>query len=130
MLEAGINYGRTFGKHTVGALFLYQQSQKNYTDTKNTLSVKALPYRHQGIAGRITYNFDNRYFIEGNFGYNGSENFSPNHRFGFFPAGAIGWLLSEEPFFEPLKDIFDMVKFKASYGIVGNDKIGGNRRLI
>lgn len=129
-LEAGINYGRTFGKHTVGALFLYQQSQKNYTDTKNTLSEKALPYRHQGIAGRITYNFDNRYFIEGNFGYNGSENFSPNHRFGFFPAGAIGWLLSEEPFFEPLKDIFDMVKFKASYGIVGNDKIGGNRRFI
>ena len=128
--EAVLNYARTFGKHTVGALFLYQQSQKNITSSVETNSEKARPYRHQGIAGRITYNFDNRYFIEGNFGYNGSENFSPKHRFGFFPAGAIGWVLSEEKFFAPLRDVFDLVKFKASYGIVGNDQIGGNRRFI
>ena len=128
--EAALNYARTFGRHSVGALFLYQQSQKNITNSSETNSEKALPYRHQGIAGRITYNYDNRYFIEGNFGYNGSENFSPRHRFGFFPAGAVGWVLSEEKFFAPLRDVLDLVKFKASYGIVGNDQIGGDRRFI
>lgn len=84
----------------------------------------ALPYRHQGIAGRITYSYDNRYFIEGNFGYNGSENFSPGKRFGFFPSVAAGYVISNEKFFEPVRGVIDLLKIKASYGIVGNDKIG------
>ena len=96
--EAAVNWMRTFGKHDVSAMFLFQQSQKNNVGSKNSngeeLSELALPYRHQGIAGRITYNYDNRYFIEGNFGYNGSENFSPNHRFGFFPST---WSSSKPP---------------------------------
>ncbi len=129
-LEASINYARTFGRHSVGALFLYQHSQKNITDTTESDSDLLLPYRNQGIAGRITYDFDNRYFIEANFGYNGSENFSPKKRFGFFPSVAVGWAISEEKFFEPAKDIIDHLKFKASYGLVGNDQIGGNRRFI
>ena len=129
-LEASINYARTFGRHSVGALFLYQHSQKNITDTTESDSDLLLPYRNQGIAGRITYDFDNRYFIEANFGYNGSENFSPKKRFGFFPSVAIGWAISEEKFFEPAKDVIDHLKFKASYGLVGNDQIGGNRRFI
>lgn len=99
--EAVANWARTFGKHDLSAMFLFQQSQKNYVGENANNSEKALPYRHQGIAGRITYNYDNRYFVEGNFGYNGSENFSPNHRFGFFPSIAVGYVVSNEKFFEP-----------------------------
>ena len=126
--EAVLNYARTFGKHTVGALFLYQQSQKNITSSVETNSEKALPYRHQGIAGRITYNFDNRYFIEGNFGYNGSENFAPEKRFGFFPSGSIGYVISEEAFMKKQK-VVDYLKLRASIGLVGNDNISDNRFL-
>ncbi|MBQ7855888.1 MAG: TonB-dependent receptor [Alistipes sp.] len=129
-LEGSINYARTFGRHSVGALFLYQHSQKNYVNSGESDPDKFLPYRNQGIAGRLTYDFDNRYFVEANFGYNGSENFSPGNRFGFFPSVAVGWALSEEKFFEPAKDVIDMLKFKASYGLVGNDQIGGGRRFI
>lgn len=124
------NWARTFGKHDLSAMFLFQQSQKNYVGESANNSEKALPYRHQGIAGRITYNYDNRYFVEGNFGYNGSENFSPNHRFGFFPSIAVGYVVSNEKFFAPIRDVVSMVKLKASYGLVGNDQIGGDRRFI
>ncbi len=129
-LEATANWIRTFGKHDLSAMFLFQQSQKNYVGSSANNSEKALPYRHQGIAGRITYSYDNRYFIEGNFGYNGSENFAPKHRFGFFPSVAVGYVLSNEKFFEPVRDIVSMFKIKGSYGIVGNDQIGGSRRFI
>lgn len=123
-LEASVNWARTFGKHDLSALFLYQQSQRNDVGIDTSQPELALPYRHQGIAGRITYNYDNRYFIEGNFGYNGSENFSPGKRFGFFPSIAAGYVISNEEFFKPLLNVVDLVKIKASYGIVGNDKIG------
>ena len=83
-----------------------------------------------GSAGRLTYSFDDRYFIEGNVGYNGSENFSPGKRFGVFPAFALGWMVSNEKFFQPVTHIIDMLKLKGSYGIVGNDQIGGGRRFI
>ena len=127
-LEATANWARSFGRHDLSAMFLYQQSQKNNVGVDN--SEKALPYRHQGIAGRITYSYDDRYFIEGNFGYNGSENFSPKHRFGFFPSVAVGYVVSNEKFFEPIRKVVNMVKLKASYGTVGNDQIGGSRRFI
>lgn len=127
-LEATLNYARQFGKHNVTGLFLYQQSQKNLNGVSS--SEAALPYRHQGIAGRVTYDYDYRYFIEGNFGYNGSENFSPGHRFGFFPSVAAGWLVSNEKFFAPLVNYIDVLKLKASYGKVGDDQIGGDRRFI
>lgn len=123
-LEASVNWTRTFGKHDLSALFLYQQSQRNDVGIDTSQPELALPYRHQGIAGRITYNYDNRYFIEGNFGYNGSENFSPGKRFGFFPSVAAGYVLSNEKFFEPLRGVVDLLKIKASYGVVGNDRIG------
>lgn len=123
-LEASVNWARTFGKHDLSALFLYQQSQRNDVGIDTSQPELALPYRHQGIAGRITYSYDNRYFIEGNFGYNGSENFSPGKRFGFFPSVAAGYVISNEEFFKPLLNVVDLVKIKASYGIVGNDKIG------
>ena len=82
-----------------------------------------------GIAGRATYSYMNRYFAEFNFGYNGSENFSPGHRFGFFPSGAIGYIISNEQFWEPLQNAVSLLKIKASIGKVGNDQIGGNRRF-
>lgn len=123
-LEASVNWARSFGKHDLSALFLYQQSQRNDVGIDKSEPELALPYRHQGIAGRITYSYDNRYFIEGNFGYNGSENFSPGKRFGFFPSVAAGYVISNEKFFEPLRGVIDLLKIKASYGIVGNDKIG------
>ena len=72
-LEASVNWARSFGKHDLSALFLYQQSQRNDVGIDKSEPELALPYRHQGIAGRITYSYDNRYFIEGNFGYNGSR---------------------------------------------------------
>ena len=123
-LEASVNWARSFGKHDLSALFLYQQSQRNDVGINKSQPELALPYRHQGIAGRITYSYDNRYFIEGNFGYNGSENFSPGKRFGFFPSVAAGYVISNEKFFEPVRGVIDLLKIKASYGIVGNDKIG------
>lgn len=129
-LEAIANWSRSFGRHDLSAMFLYQQSQKNYVGDKAKDSEAALPYRHQGIAGRITYSYDNRYFIEGNFGYNGSENFSPKHRFGFFPSVAVGYAVSNEKFFEPIRKVVSLLKLKGSYGIVGNDQIGGSRRFI
>lgn len=127
-LEASLTYDRVFGKHRVGALFLYNQKKKTYTASGNMLS--SLPYKNMGIAGRLTYSFDDRYFIEGNVGYNGSENFSPGKRFGVFPAFALGWMVSNEKFFQPVTHIIDMLKLKGSYGIVGNDQIGGGRRFI
>ena len=126
-LEGRINYDRLFGKHRVGALFLY--NQRNYQVAAGS-SIDALPYRDQGLAGRVTYSYDDRYFIEGNFGYNGSENFASGNRFGFFPAGAIGWIVSNEKFMGGVTHIIDMLKLKGSYGIVGNDDIGGARRWV
>ena len=129
-LEASANYLRSFGKHNVSGLLLYQQSQKNYIGNSATDSQAALPYRHQGLAFRATYNYASRYFIEFNAGYNGSENFSPGHRFGFFPSVAAGWMLSNEKFWQQVSGVIDEFKIKGSYGLVGNDQIGGNRRFI
>ena len=127
-LETSLTYNRDFGKHSVGALFLFNLKSKK--DVQAADINKSIPYRTQGIAGRLTYGYDNRYFIEGNFGYNGSENFSPGKRFGFFPSIAAGWMVSEEKFFEPLERVVNKLKLRASYGSVGNDNIGGNRRFI
>ena len=128
-VEASLNYDRVFAeKHRVGALFLY--NHKVHTRTQEADKFKSLPYKNQGIAGRVTYAFNDRYFGEFNMGYNGSENFARGHRFGFFPAGAIGWMISNEKWFAPLTHVIDVLKLKGSYGKVGNDDIGGSRRWI
>jgi TonB-linked SusC/RagA family outer membrane protein len=129
-LEASANYAQKFGKHNVTAMVLFQESSLNYVGSSATTSNAALPYRNQGLAGRLTYDFDSRYFFEFNIGYNGSENFSPGHRFGVFPAFAGGWLVSEEKFWGGMKNVVDMLKLKTSWGKVGNDNIGGSRRFI
>ena len=119
-LELAVNYDRTFGgKHSVSGMLLAQRSNYDKGDK--------LPYRNQGIAGRAAYTFDNRYVAEFNFGYNGSENFAPGKRYGFFPSGAIGWVISEEPFMAPVRNVITNLKIRASYGQTGNASLSGRR---
>ncbi|MGV3547522.1 MAG: SusC/RagA family TonB-linked outer membrane protein [Pedobacter sp.] len=120
--ESAVNYNRAFGKHAVTGLMLYNQND-NITPFAGNLTL-SIPYRMHGIASRATYAYDNKYFFELNVGYNGSENFAPNRRYGFFPAIGVGWLLSNEKFFEKLKNTFQMVKFRYSDGIVGSGGSG------
>ena len=128
-LEGSINYDKVLDeRHRFGALMLYNQKQTNYLNAGD--GIGSLPYRTQGVAGRVTYSLDDKYFAEFNMGYNGSENFARGQRFGFFPAGAIGYLISNEEFWAPFADVVDVLKFKLSYGLVGNDQIGGGRRFI
>ncbi len=126
-MEASVNYNRLFGSHRLGAMLLYNHSIKR--TTLGGSATTSLPYKNQGIAGRVTYSFRDRYFAEVNVGYNGSENFAPGHRFGFFPAFSAGYMISEEDFWAPIKNTVNMFKFKGSYGKVGNDQIGGDRWL-
>ena len=118
-LEFSLGYNRTFGKHAIDALALY--NQRSYDDGG------IQPKRSQGIAGRLSYTFDRRYVGEFNFGYNGSENFAKGHRFGFFPSLALGWIVSEEKFMSRCSSWLTLLKLKGSMGLVGNDNIGGRR---
>lgn len=121
-LEGMLSYNRVFAeKHDVNAMFLY--NQKDYDKGE------ALPYRSQGIAGRLSYTYDSRYIAELNFGYNGSENFAPGKRFGFFPAVAVGWIVSQEKFMQPLSDVISNLKLRVTWGKAGNSSIGGDRRF-
>lgn len=127
-LEGAAEYTRNFDKHGVNALLVYTMQSKK-TGIADNLQL-SLPGRNMGLAGRAAYNYDGRYFGEFVFGYNGSERFSKNNRWGFFPSVAGGWMLSKESFFEPLTTVFDQFKFKASYGLTGQDQIGdGNDRF-
>lgn len=122
-LETALQYDRTFNdKHSVGGLLVYTMKTSKIGNASDL--VQSLPYRNIGLAGRFTYGYDSRYFIEGNFGYNGSERFSKKHRFGFFPSIGLAWMVSNEQFFSSLNNIFSQLKLKATYGLVGNDAIG------
>ena len=126
--EGSINYERQFAyDHRVSAMVLY--SMRNLTYTHPASYIAAFPYKSMGVAARATYSYKDRYFIEYNMGYNGSENFAPGHRFGFFPAVAVGYMISNEDWWDGIKDVVNTLKFKASYGKVGNDQIGGSRRF-
>ena len=120
--QAKIDYARTFGKHDVGATIVYMQKERNM-NISDEQEYAALPYRQQGLAGRVTYGFDKRYLFEANFGYDGSENFAAGKRFGFFPSVAVGWVISNEPFWKGIKEQVNLFKLRASYGLVGNDVI-------
>ena len=128
-MEASANYERTFASaHRVSGMFLYYLRDRSNTHPGYDYW-ETFPRKSLGIAGRATYSFKDRYFAEFNFGYNGSENFSPGHRFGFFPSAALGYIISNEPFWEPIKTWVNLFKIKASIGKVGNDQIGGSRRF-
>ena len=115
--EASFDWKRDFGLHHLSALALYNQSKTYYPDS----DYPGIPRGYVGLVGRVTYDYDNKYLIEGNVGYNGSENFAPGNRYGFFPAVSGGWVLTQEEF---LKDnpVVNFLKIRASYGIVGNDR--------
>ncbi|MFI2743807.1 SusC/RagA family TonB-linked outer membrane protein [Zhouia sp. PK063] len=115
-IETSLNYDRSFGDHQVSGLLLFNRS--DYTQNSGDL-ISSLPYRNQGLAARITYSFNNKYFLELNGGYNGSENFAPKNRYGFFPSIAAGWVISNEDFFEPLSNTINFLKIRYSDGLVG-----------
>lgn len=120
--EAAATYNRLFNSlHRVDALLLFNR------DSYDKGGIQ--PYHHQGLAGRASYTYDSRYVAEFNFGYNGSENFAPGHRYGFFPSGAIGWVISNESFMADLTPKINKLKLRASVGQVGNDDIGSSRRF-
>lgn len=123
--EAALNYFNSFGKHDFGGMILFNQSDKNDAFAGDFIS--SIPIRFQGLAARATYAFDNKYMGELNLGYNGSETFSTGHRFGFFPSFGVGWVTSSEKFFEPVSHLIQFLKFRFSYGTVGNSSIGGRR---
>ena len=126
--EGSINYERLLAyNHRVSAMVLYSMRSLHLTNPGSYIA--AFPYKSMGVAARATYSYKDRYFIEFNAGYNGSENFAPGHRFGFFPAIAVGYMISNEPWWEGVSDVISMLKFKASHGKVGNDEIGGSRRF-
>lgn len=122
--ETALNWNRTYSeKHALSALAVYTMREQLFANAGDLQ--KSLPYRNIGLAGRATYAYDSRYFAEVNFGYNGSERFSEKERFGFFPSAGLGWFVSNEHFFpEGLKKTINKLKFKATYGLVGNDAIG------
>ena len=122
-LQASLNYNRTFNeKHEVGAMLL---AQRDYWEAANM----QLPYNVIGFCARATYAYDSRYLAEVNIGYNGSEQFAPANRFGFFPAFSLGWVVSNEKFFAPAKNVISNLKLRGSFGKVGNDKLGNDRFL-
>ena len=122
-LQASLNYARKFGKHDVGAMFVYRMNEKK-NNIAGTSEENLLPYREQGMAGRVTYGFDNRYLFEASFGYNGSENFAPGKRWGFFPSAAAGWVISNESFWDGIRKTVSNLKIRVSYGLAGNDALG------
>jgi TonB-linked SusC/RagA family outer membrane protein len=124
--ESTLNWSRTFGKHELGALLVYTMRESKQTQAQGGTNLQlSLPYRNIGLAGRATYAFDGRYLVELNFGYNGSERFSENERFGFFPSAGLGWVVSNEAFWgDGLRKVINNLKVKGTYGLVGNDAIG------
>ena len=117
-----LNYDKTFGKHQVNAQLLGNRTLKN-------LQYQEYLYAYQGLSARAAYNYAQRYFLELNLGYNGSENFPPGKRYGVFPAFSAGWVLSDEPWLNS-PDWLKILKIRGSYGTVGNDQIGGDRFLF
>ena len=118
-----LNYQGNFGKHNIGGLVLGRATK--YTMPNDSFNT---PSGLIGSSARLTYDYDTRYMLELNFAYNGTENFAKGHRFGFFPAASAGYVITNEPFF-PENDILTFLKVRASYGLVGNDQIGGKRYL-
>lgn len=124
-LDASINYDRTFGDHRVGGLLFYYLEDTSETGASD--SMNAIPKRYQSLSGRFTYGLKDTYFVDLNFGLNGSENFKPGKQYGFFPAGALAWVPSSYQFMQENASWLNFLKFRVSYGVVGNDRISNRR---
>ncbi len=126
-LQAQLDYERLFAKlHRVNGLLMLYMEENSHTDNITDL-IESIPKRNIAYSGQVRYSFMDRYLAEFNFGYTGSENFEHGKQFGFFPAFSAGWVISEEPFVKKLAPWLDNLKVRASWGKVGNDKIGGKR---
>lgn len=123
--EFAANYNRSFGDHTTSGMLIFI-GRNELIANASTLSA-SLPMRNLGLSGRFTYAFRDTYFTELNFGYNGSEKFAKDHRWGFFPSVGLGWIVSNEPFWSSMEDVISKFKLKGTYGLVGNDDIGSTR---
>ncbi len=123
--EGALNYARRFGFHDVAAMLLL--NRKEYKNLTAGNSIDNLPNRHQGLVGRFSYNYGNRYLGEFNFGYNGSEQFPKGNRYGFFPSLSLGWVVSSEEFWNPA--VVNNLKLRGSAGKVGSDLVSGDRFL-
>lgn len=125
--EGTVNYDRVFGKdHRTSALvYYYMSDQKNANE--GTTNMNSIPMRYQGISSRLTYGFRDTYMVDFNFGYTGSENFQPGRQFGFFPSIALGWIPTQYEFMKSAMPFMDLLKFRVSYGTVGNDRISDRR---
>ncbi|MDR0836508.1 MAG: TonB-dependent receptor [Tannerella sp.] len=123
--EARLNWDRRFGLHSIGAMTVATAEEYLLTAGNSNNIYETLPERNLGNSGRITYDYDSRYFFEFAYGYNGSEKFDKKHRFGFFPSVGFGYLVSNEKFWMPLKDVVSLLKLRFTYGKVGNDAISG-----
>lgn len=120
--EGATQYNNNFGKNSISGLLVFTARQFKQ-GAPSTIQL-SLPTRNLSFSGRFSYNFDTRYLAEFAYGYNASERFAQNNRWGFFPSFGAGWVISNEPFFEPLTDFFRMLKLRGSYGIAGNEAIG------
>ncbi|NGM73481.1 SusC/RagA family TonB-linked outer membrane protein [Sphingobacterium sp. SGL-16] len=121
--EARLNWNRSFGLHNIGAMTVGMMEEKLLTAGNSTSIYETLPEKNMGNSGRLTYDYDNKYFAEASYGYNGSEKFTGEKRYGFFPSFGVSWLMSNESFFEPLKPIVSSLKLRGTWGLVGNDAI-------
>jgi len=125
-MQGALDYSRSFGQHNISSSLVGTREQTLYGNAGSLLS--SLPYRNLGLAGRLTYVYGSKYYLEGNFGYNGSERFASDHRWGFFPTIGAGWVISNENFWKGgITNIITRLKLRGSYGVVGNDNIGSQR---
>lgn len=130
--EAKANWNRSFDSHDVGALLYYYMediSDTRWASSGDNLGISSIPARRQNVSGRLSYGYDNTYFIDGNFGYTGSSQFKAGERFGFFPSLALGWVPSAYEWMQREMPIISFLKFRASYGLAGNDQISGAARF-
>lgn len=124
-MDASVNYDRVFGDHRLGGLLFYYM--EDTSESGASKSMDAIPRRYQSLSGRFTYGFQDSYFFDFNFGLNGSENFQPGEQFGFFPSGAFAWVPTSYKFMQENVKWLNFLKFRASYGVVGNDRISNRR---
>jgi TonB-linked SusC/RagA family outer membrane protein len=125
-LQGKLHYHRTFFKnHDFDALLVFRQHKHESIQAPNRIA--ALPFRNRGLSGRLTYSYKNTYIGAFDFGYTGSENFAPGHRYGFFPSASVGWVVSNQKFWNV--PFISLLKIRGSWGAVGNDQIGGRRFL-
>ncbi|MBR0053498.1 MAG: TonB-dependent receptor [Bacteroidales bacterium] len=127
--EASFDYARRFGQHNIGALLLYNQSKTYYPWDSDGSLYQSIPKGYVGLVGRVTYDYATKYLLDFNIGYNGSENFAPGKRYGTFPSVSLGWIPSQESWWEPIKPFMGYLKLRGSWGLVGNDNTNGARFL-